>query len=262
MKDEIRKLFPENEQTYYDENKKLLDEWKTYIQDKKIVHKDGANGFVPDGFFPYYYKQKIKILYIAVESRQLSGCNYIDMVYRGFKNNKIGQKGINGSVFFRKLLKITYGIENDFLDWNKIPKASEITQKYLGENGISFAIMELSKLSNDNPSRHKNIKQINNFIAISKNESRNFWNEQIKILNPHYIISMNLVGHLHELGDITDKQKNDTPPSIYSLSLGGNKSVKIIDTYHFSNSVEEKWFYESIVEIIKSDKKSLFPQKR
>jgi hypothetical protein len=253
MQDKMREKFPKNELAYYDENLKLLNEWKTYIQDKKIIHKDGANGFVPDGFFPYYYKQKIKILYIAVESRQLSGCNYIDMVYDGFKNNKIGHKSIDGSVFFRKLLKITYGIENGFMDWNKIPEASEITQKHWGESGISFAIMELSKISNDNPSRHKNKKQINNFIAVSKNEARNFWNEQIKILNPNYIISMNLQGHLHNLGNITAIQKNKIPPSVYSLSVGNGTPIRIIDAYHFSHSVEEKWFYDSIIKHIKND---------
>jgi hypothetical protein len=245
--------FPEEENNYYDENLKLLNDWKAYIQDKKIIHKDGINAFIPDGFFPYYYKQKPRILYIAVESRQLSWCNYIDMVYGGFQNNKIGHKDIDGSVFFRKLLKITYGIENNFMEWDKIPEASRITRDFGQKGGISFAIIELSKISNDNSSRHKNKKQINNFIAISKNETRNFWNDQIKILNPDYIISMNLQGYLHNLGHITPIEKNKIPPNIYSLSLGENKLVKIIDAYHFSYSVEENWFYKSIIKHIKND---------
>jgi len=249
----MREKFPEDEKTYYDENKKLLDEWKAYIKDKKIVHKYGINGFVDDGFYPYYYLQEIKILYLAIESRGISGGNYIDIV--NFKDDKIGKQHINSNGFFRKLLKITYGIKNNFMEWDKIPDASEIKNNFGRKDGISFAIMELSKFSNDNLSPDKNKKQIKKFISISKNETRNFWNEQIKILNPDYIISMNLRGNLNVLGKITstENQRNKKHSRVHSLCIGNGKSVKIIDTYHFRYSVEDKWFYNSIVELIKND---------
>ena len=54
--------YPEDELSFCAENKKLLSEWRSYIQDKKIIKEYSANDFVYDGFFPYYYRQKPRIL--------------------------------------------------------------------------------------------------------------------------------------------------------------------------------------------------------
>jgi hypothetical protein len=36
---------------------------------------------------------KPRILYIGVESRGLSGCDYIEAIYNAFKGNNVGQRG-------------------------------------------------------------------------------------------------------------------------------------------------------------------------
>jgi len=254
MKSNIK--FPENELNQYKENQKLLDEWVKHLKNNTTYQKYSTDYFVRDGFFPNYYNQKLKILYIGIEPRDLSGCDYIDFVYHGYKNNGIGRKPLNNSKFHRLMLKIAYGLINDFLEWEKIPNPyPDISNNFGSKNGISFAIMELSKYSNDTGKRDKVIHQIQNFIRISKNAKKNYWNEQIRIFNPDLIISMQLAGHLHELGKLDRIKKAKLPkPSVYELNVE-HKKIKIIDTYHFSNNWKirnEKAFYNSIMNTVKS----------
>lgn len=245
--------YPQNEQVFYKRNNEILNEWNKYISDKKIIDGYNPDSFVTDGFYPYYYSQKIKILYIAKESRGLSGCDYIETLYDAYKENQINNLHIDNRKrrFHNRMFRITYGIEHGFLSWDEIPCASELTQDFATKNGISFAFMELSKFSNETEHFATYIPLVNNFIEISKNEHRNFWNDQIRNLDPDIIITMRLLGSLNALGPVTviDNKKY---PREYSLNVG-EKDIKIIDTYHFSYWKEDpnKCFYRPIIDIVR-----------
>jgi hypothetical protein len=245
--------YPQNEQVFYKRNSAILNEWNRYISDKKIIDGYDSDLFVADGFYPFYYSQKIKILFIAAECLGLAGCDYIECLYNAYKKNKIGRKHINQHKFHNLMFYVTYGIENNFMEWDDLPLASEMTNDFATKYGISFSFMELSKYSNESNSFQKDFTLMNNFIECSKNENINYWNEQIKILDPDVIITMKLKWYIENgiLGEtlVIDNQKY---PREYFLNLG-NKKIKIIDTYHFAYwpKKSKNYFYDPILNILK-----------
>lgn len=260
-------LYPPNEESYKIENDKLLYEWRAYIKNNEGENpKYPSNRFVFDGFYPYYYSQKSKILFIGKESRGLAGSNYIDVLYKVFKTDKTItmrrkgkaiKKSIDGSPFHKHMLKIAYGLLNNSMEWKKIPKAIKIADISGVENGISFAFMNFSKFDNVTKIRNEQKKQIEYFVKISKTAPKNYWNEQIKLLAPDIIITMNLSYLLHELELKKDDFKRFVPKclpkeaGVYSI-IFGDKEIKIIDTYHFSSTeVNDTHFYQLICNALK-----------
>jgi len=247
--------YPENEQAFFEQHSNLINEWKNHISDKNIIENNDADGFVYDGFYPYYYSQKYKILYIAAEARGKEGFDYIEELYKAYKDNKVDGRHINSNSnrTHGLMFCITHGIKHNFKEWSKIPYASEMTCDFGTKNGISFAFMELSKFVNKNKDFKKDFGLINKFIEISKNEQRNYWNDQIKILDPNIIITMNFKEHyLKVLGNLETIDKSY--PSVYNLEVG-NKKIKLIDTYHFAyRSADPKVdFYDPIIKILKNN---------
>ncbi|MDR1245929.1 MAG: hypothetical protein LBK57_02745 [Clostridiales Family XIII bacterium] len=244
--------FPESERAYYEANSKLLRDWKSCISDEMAAKGYSSDVFVTDGFYPYYYSQKTKVLFIAAECTGLSGRDYIEIIYGAYKENRIGDPSqhINQYKFHERMFRITYGINNNFPEWDQIPRPSELTTDFGAGEGVSFAFMELSKFSNDTGRYQKNFKAINDFVGMSQNEERNFWNDQIKILNPDLIIAMNLNSYLNCLGNITVIYDKNCPRE-YTLDVG-HKKITLLDTYHFSYLKGAKThFYDPIVSILK-----------
>jgi hypothetical protein len=249
--------YPKEELVNLDKNNKLMDEWNSHIANKNMIKGYTSDDFVRDGFYPFYYSQKIKLLFIGRESRGISGCNYIDILYNAYKDNRIGKRHINkmSNRIHNLMFYITYGIENNITETNKIPKASNMTKDFATENGISFAFMNLSKFSNENKHFPTDYNLVNNFIEISNCENRNFWNDQISILNPNYIITMGLSNYLNYFGEI--KTSNDKKyPREYEIKIN-DKYIKLIDTYHFSawTKNKNKYFYLPILEVIREQSK-------
>jgi hypothetical protein len=173
-------------------------------------------------------------------------------LHDAYKNNHIGGVHINqkSRQFHKLMFYVTYGIEHGFLNWDEIPYISELTQDFATKDGVSFAFMELPKFTNAKEYFAINIPLVNNFIGISKNVHRNFWNEQIKNLDPDIIITMKLQGFLDTLGKITiiDDKKY---PREYLLDVGKNH-IKLIDTCHFSDwrKNQNEYFYKPIIDIV------------
>jgi hypothetical protein len=244
--------FPQNEKEHYKANSKLLHDWKSYISDKMKIKGYPSDVFVPDGFYPYYYSQKTKVLFIAAECTGLNGRDYIEIIYGAYKENRIGdpEQHINQYKFHERMFRITYGINNDFPEYDETPRPSELTGAFATDKGISFAFIELSKFSNDTGNYRKNYKAIHDFIDMSQGKEKNFWNDQIKILDPDLIITMNLKDYLNNLGKIT-VINDEKYPREYTLEVG-NKKVTLIDTHHFSYLKESKsYFYDPIIDIVK-----------
>lgn len=249
----MKEKYPENELITYEKNNNLMLNWSNYISDKNIFDGYSSDDFVKDGFYPHFYSQKYKILYIGAESRGISGCDYIEVLYNAYKENYIGGRHINSksNQIHDLMFQITYGIKNDFKEFEEIPPASELTSDFGTKSGISFAFMNLSKFSNEKEYFPKDYPLINNFIDVSQNESTNFWNEQIEILNPDIIITMNLSGYLSYLGTIN--KIYDDFHSIYNINVG-QKVIPLIDSkYHFAYWRKNKKtdFYDPLKKIVK-----------
>lgn len=250
------------------ELKALQDEWKKQISTKpKIVFPDDGKKYSPDsyfaydGFFPGYFAQKKKVLFIGRETRWISGYNFVDTTIDFFKNINVA-----GSAWWRTILYIFYGIQHEGkLSYAEIPTADEIAKAMLTTNDFGFAVMQLSKYSNDSDDgATRNVALMNRFLEDSELDKRNFFQEELALLDPDIIITANL----WEAG-VDEKYMEQCFPeekfkSWKSYKHGiaeygeydlNGKAVQFINTYHFSaHKPTEDCFYKPVMKI-------LFPKK-
>jgi hypothetical protein len=185
-----------------------------------------------DGFYPNYFSQKIRILFIGRESRDISGFNYINLLYRAYRETKsIGDQHLNVNKFHSRMIYIAHGIMNGMPTWSEIPPASKIGDAFDEPNGLSFAFMNISKFSNDSVEWPSDWNVINTAHEHST-KNRNFNLEEIAILEPHIVITMNLGEKIASLGQLTEIQTSKTINS-YWMDSGGHRSL-LIDAWHFS----------------------------
>ena len=257
-------LYPDTEKSKLDEIDKLLKSWKETVSDARVKWRDngkyysGSDWFSEDGFFPYYFSQNYRILFVGREDRNC--WNTVNNWMEIFHTQFVEDKG-----FFKPLMKILYSIENGFHeDYEKIPSTDEIVKTIGKPDGLSFSIMELSKYGNENYDSQKVDKAlIEQFFEDSKLDKRNFYEEELKILDPHLIITMNLRAISNKINNYIDKyffgRFNFTPIKpfgdtyLHSVIINGKK-IPLIDTYHFSAIMSTKEvFYNPIIETLNSD---------
>jgi hypothetical protein len=186
-----------------------------------------------DGFYPNYFSQKKRVLFIGRETRDMAESNYIEVLLNEYRTRKrIGNQLLDNHKFHSRMIYIAYGILNDDLEWQKIPYASEIGDTFGTKSGLSFAFMNISKLSNEGENWPSNWDTINTSVRLST-EGRNFIQEEIAILEPDIIIAMNLKEKYNLLGDRIDWVPETE--GLYSgwLDSCGHRSL-LIDSWHFS----------------------------
>ncbi len=245
----IEMEYPQSEQELCSRLDALQTEWK-----RTCNYEDSE--FVYDGFYPYYTKQKVKILFIGRENRGLDNeCgSYVSQLYKAYKEKSIGGKSINAYKTHSLQFYITYGLNNNATDWSEIPSAAELAEGFATERGISWAYMNLSKLSNTG--EHSQVADwclINNFCEATKeaNEKsgRNFWAEEINLLDPDLIIGMNLGSYYDCLGESEWGDLFGSSAVRHRKITIGTKTYDLLDTYHFSaRKSPKKDFYDPIVE--------------
>lgn len=247
--------------------KNLLDDWAKQISTKpKIVFPDDGKAYPPesyfcyDGFFPGYFSQRQKVLFVARETRWISGENFCDTSREFFKKHNI-----NSDNFWRKVLYMLYGIRNEGkIPYAEIPYADDIAKQMVESTDFGFAVMQLSKYSNDSDNGSKrNIELMNRFLEDSELEKRNFFQEELALLNPDIMILANLweCGVKDDYLELCFPSKNFKNWKNYKnvanygeYDLNG-KNVRFINTYHFSSIKSiENCFYNPVMEI-------LFPKK-
>lgn len=238
---------------------KLMADWENVIKSApEIVFPDtGAlcpaiDYFSRDGFFPGYFSQKTKVLFIGREPRWVSGQDRITSDIEGFKTYNP-----NGSAYWRRLFYIYYGIKNDGkIPFSQIPYPKEMT----AHNDFSFSVMNVSKYSNDTENgATADFTLINRFLTDSRLEERNFIREEIELLEPDVIVAANLWGGkideeklalVFPNEDFSNK-KTDNTINCWDFNLNG-KTVKIIDSWHFSNwkKIDQEDFYDPIMKLL------------
>jgi hypothetical protein len=239
--------YPDNEKPKLALLENLFREWYQYFSSNStVLKKHVADDMVADGFYPHYFDQKKRILFVGREARGISGCNYIDVLYPAYRETKrIGKQWLNTNKFHSRMLYVAYGIMNGMPAWNEIPYASEIGDTFGTPGGLSFAFMNISKLSNDSNGWQSAWRIINVAHELST-RSRNFNQEQTAILEPHIVITMNLGDRIASLGQLTPIHSSTQARSFWLVS-GGHRSL-LIDTWHFStpykNSIKD--YYEPI----------------
>lgn len=229
----------------------LYNDWSNEL--KKVWKDYNDTEFEEFGIFPNYLSQNLKILFVGRESRGAGARNYIDILYKAVRHEKtVAGKHINSNPFWRRLLKVAYGINNGCISWDEIPDAATIADTFGETNGLSFAFTNISKLNNEKADEwQSDWSKINTFVDFTEKCSQRYFMNEIEIINPDIIITnnINMCGvnrryfiwserYMCPIGDDVD---------IYCLDLI-YKKVPIIDTWHFAapNKKDNDNFYEPI----------------
>ena len=248
------------------ELKALQDDWKKQISTKpKIEFPDDGKKYSPesyfayDGFFPGYFSQKRKVLFIGRETRWIGGGNFD---FRDTTKEYFRDVNVTGSAWWRTILYLFYGIQHEGLvSYADVPVADDIAKEMLETNNFGFAVMQLSKYSNDSEfGGTRNVYLMNRFLKDSELDKRNFFQEELALLDPDIIITANLwcAGVNGEYMEQCFPEDNFKNVKTYrhvvehgDYDLNG-KSVKFINTFHFSarNKSTEDCFYKPVMKIL------------
>lgn len=226
--------FSSEEEIINDQLNYLFSQWDKALDEKKFWEKYNREYFVTDGIFPGYLAQPQKILFMGREVLDIAGLNYIDVFFRAIKENSVGNRNLNQHAFYRRLLKISFGLLHNCIPWKNIPLASEIADTFGEVNGTSFAFMNVSKLSHqydDINSWQADYSTIEQFLKESSCP-HNFFSEQIQIIDPEIIITMNIENYYQYLGSI-NYYASIPDLNIYYMKLE-KRIIPIFNTWHFS----------------------------
>jgi hypothetical protein len=119
--------------------------------------------------------------------------------------------------------------------WEDIPRASDICDSFgeVDQDSISYAFMNFSKFANNSHNWTADWPIIDQSHQISTH-GRNFLEEEVRILEPEIVITMNLgPKHLASLGKLTSLEVS-AMPHVHWLETGKNKAL-LINTFHFSS---------------------------
>lgn len=239
--------------TYENEKQKSIDslmlEWKNSFSEKS------RELFVNDGFYPYYFAQKTKILFMGKESLEMAGGNYIDELSECYaKSKKVGGIPLNSYAFHRRILYLAYGILNkksSLEDFNAMPTADKIGDGFATENGISFAFMNISKVSNETT-----ICADMEIIKKRAEDNKKFIRREIDILEPDIIISGN-IGHIlapmFDNFEVVERLGEDV--CVHKVKLNG-REILYLDCWHFSypKKFDFENFYSPVCSAVKKYK--------
>lgn len=226
----------------------LFEEWNNVYKEYQKGKSELQNYemIVPDGFYPNYLFQKPKILFIGRESYTIEGCNYIDLFIDHYLAGRTGYnncKPINKDKFHKLLIQVAYGLIYG-KDWDNTPYAADICHKGNIFEKVSFAFMNLSKLSNNldgQNTTNTNWSLFDHAVNMSLNCGRNFILDEIKLLDPDLIITMNLGRHRLKkvFGKMLEFEDNDWRK--YKVKFPEkDKKCLLIDSWHFSSTKKDK----------------------
>ena len=257
INDKNLELYTDEELILIEKLNALFDEWNNTYQQ----YKNGKKGLieyeiiVPDGFYPNYLSQKTKILFIGRESYTIEWSNYIDLFIDNYLAGTTGisKTSINQDKFHKMLIQVAYGLVYE-KEWEEIPQASELCHNKEIFSKISFAFMNLSKLSNNlsnSGNTNTNWDLVNHSLAMSLNYNKNYIFEEIKLLNPDLIITMNLGRNILKkvFEDNLSFEENNWWKYVLSFP-SENKKCLLINCWHFSSTKKEK---EDIYDNIKNN---------
>jgi hypothetical protein len=264
MTDNISSLFSGIEIQKRQKIISLMSNWRSEVAGKDKIelggeYYDADSYFISDGFFPGYYNQKIRVLFIGRETRYMDDTgDYIESMIKYYKENM----DHNQKAFTRHLLYIIQGIKGKGkLEFENLKTANDYAKEMVKTNDYGFAYMNISKYTNcRDDGGNADFSLINRFLRDSNLENRNYFCEELEILNPDIIITGNLwEGHIdHKYLDLCfgkfewNKINDDIDGKVNTgnIILNG-KNIKLLNTYGFPSRYSDKeFYYDPIMEII------------
>ena len=246
----------------------LFSAWIKQLSKNKETIDNGDKGkttpkecFAKDGFFPGYFNQKRKVLFICRETRNIGGYDFRDTTKEFFEETYT-----NKNNFWRHILYVVHGIKTEGTEtYEEIPTADAIMDKMFNDNNFGFAVINISKYSNDDEENWQtNVDLANRFLKDSNLDKTNFFQRELEILNPDIIITAKLWASglfNEEYLDLClpkanfSKCKNVTyqgkPVAKYGkYNLNGHE-VDFIDLHHFSAKKSDKYcYYNPVMKIL------------
>lgn len=226
-----RLSYPVSEKLKIDALEGLFQDWHQHFAvNGPPALAAAADHMVWDGFYPHYFDQK-KILFIGRESRDIAGHHNMDVLFEAYRKKRIGDHALDNDRFHARMIHIAYGISHGMPNWQDIPDASSIAETFGERGGLSFAFMNISKLTNERRHFASNHAAIN-MAYVHSTQDRNFIQEEVCILDPEIIITMNLGKKIFSLGQLTELHRSSESEA-YKLICGGKERL-LINTWHFS----------------------------
>lgn len=245
--------YSEDEQPHLEKLRLLFMDWHARFTEGAFqLANHTPDDIVCDGFYPGYFDQKPRILFVGRESRQISGYNNLDVLFEAYRTGKkIGGRKLNGDRVHSRMLRVAHGLLRNMPPWENIPEAEQIGDSFGTPEGISFAFMNISKLSNESDDFQSDWPVIEAAHRLS-NHPRRLTEEEVALLQPDIVITMNLGDKLTTLGGLTKIETLNSVAS-YSLNSVGHNSL-LLDTFHFSawNKDDVLDFYEPICQSVSS----------
>lgn len=249
MNKECLKQFTPREQKLQKQLEALFAAWNRALKKAQKNDKDLAKldhqGIVRDGFYPRYLETKPRILFMGREAYTLDNESYIETYMQKDYRNQ-GGKSIDSQKVHKLILKLAYGILHD-KEWDEIPKASNLCEGCLFDK-LSFAFMNLSKLSHDEKgNKYTDRALLEKALAMSITDKRNFILEEIELLDPDLIVTMNfgqlgdhLLQRIFDPSSLSPYQETEYDDLLFTATLRG-KTVLVCDQWHFSApGIDEK----------------------
>ena len=272
MIEKIINRFPDDEKPKRKELVSLLSKFKSEHSKGKISFpggdiESGDRYFITDGFFPYYFSQKKRILFILRETRYLYDGGVLkkqhenpcclESIFCHHENNMI-----RGNTVFRRLFYIAYGVKTEGrLPFEEAKKSfNDFAPQFAIEGGFSFAFMELSKYSNEEDSGFiANRDLISQFFQNSNLHKRNFIRQEIELLSPDVIITGSLwddrvIDESFRTSVFGNPKKIPGKSSDYAAYFEitiGNKKTPIINLSSFPARRKDKdCYYDPVMSIL------------
>lgn len=99
-----------------------------------------------DGFYPYYTRQKPKILFIARKSAGFGCGDYIGCLHDAYVNEKrIGEGKLNAAKFHRIIFYLSYALAHGLCGYDEIPSPEGVADGFASPGGLIFAFVNISK---------------------------------------------------------------------------------------------------------------------
>jgi len=237
---------------------KQLSKNKTPIDNGNKEKTTPADCFAKDGFFPGYFDENnLKVCFIGRETRLIGGYDFRDTTKEFFDDPDPKNS------WWRRILKIMYGIQNNGeIEFEKLNTIDILNEMY-DSNKYGFAVINISKYSNDNKSNWQtNINLVHRFLKDSELEKTNFFQKELEILNPDVIITANLwdiiesdyinlclpESNFSETKNIIHNGESIAEYGKYNLN---GKTIDFIDLYHFSAKKSDKYcYYNPVMKIL------------
>ena len=252
---------PKEEEEMVKELKVLSQKWVEYIQNSTSLCGN-IELFNMDGFYPFYVKQKPRILFVGREACWMQGKNYITTVCPCIKDDNFNGWTVNQYPFHRRQFYIAYGIirfffsKGEFPDWDNVPWASEMAKNIFGRvNGeltgtldsISWAFINLSKFSNETGAYQTDYTN-RYWPFVNDEQNRAYLREQINILRPQLIVGANV----EELVEILGYGKCDNGVANCFYYAPEGQLPPFLDCFHFAAFKSDRdGFYVPIGEVLK-----------